>query len=1108
MKLKILSWNVRGANDRSKRKVIKALIRSQKVDLVCLQETKIQEMSQGVIHSLGVGRFLGWGAVDARGAAGGVVVFWDKRVLELVGLEVGIFSISCRFKNCEDGFMWFFTGVYGPTMKRFPSERSRVGRLSGPMRRFSEVLDELALRDMPLQGGPYTWSGGLNGQSWSRLDRFLISEDWENHFSGVSQCTLPRPVSDHFPILLDGGGVRRGPIPFRFENMWLKEEGFKELLRGWWQGFNCSGSYSFVLSEKLKALKVKLKSWNKEVFGKVGENLRMALGRVSFWDDQERQRTLNEQELEARKEAKEEFKKWAIMEEISWRQKSRQIWLKERDKNTGFFHKMANSNSRRNCLKKIKVRGVWLSDEQDIQRGVVRAYQDLLSDPGGWHPSMSSLEFDSIGREEAARLEEMFSVEEVYLALSELNGDKAPGPDGFPIAFWQFCWDFVKDEIMGFFKDFFERGKFVRSLNSTFLVLVPKKGGAEDLRDYRPISLVGGLYKILAKVLANRLKKVVGKVVSSAQNAFVEGRQILDAALIANEAIDSMLKGDEAGVLCKLDLEKAYDHINWDFLMLVMQKMGFGEKWAGWIRWCISTASFSVMINGSPVGFFQSTRGLRQGDPISPYLFVLGMEALSCLINKAVRGGFLSGCKLSGRGGNGIQVSHLLFADDTLVFCKDSQDQMVVLSWLLMWFEAISGLNINLEKSEILPVGSVENAEVLASELGCKVGSLPSTYLGLPLGAPHKSVVVWDGVEERMRKRLALWKRQFISKGGRLTLIRSTLASMPIYLMSLMRIPRVVRLRLEKIQRDFLWGGGALEKRPHLVNWDVVRSHKMKGGLGIRNFSILNRALLCKWSWRFAAERDSFWKLVISSKYGEEEGGWISCEVREGYGVGLWKEIRKEGVLLFKNVSFTVGDGRKVKFWKDIWCGNTPLCEAFPSLFAFAVSQDAWVEDCWDYMGDAGGWNPCFSRSFNDWELEAVASLLSVLQGKRLNVGMEDSVVWNASKNGSFSVKSLYNTLDSGGAVPFPWRIIWSPCVPTKVGFFAWEASWGKVLTQDHLKRRGWSLANRCFLCCDDEETINHILIHCPKAKIRSVGRFGGQPPFVYFGRCGKQEIG
>ena len=157
-----------------------------------------------------------------------------------------------------------------------------------------------------------------------------------------------------------------------------------------------------------------------------------------------------------------------------------------------------------------------------------------------------------------------------------LAQDKAPGPDGFTMAFWLFCWDIVTIEIKGFFKEFHERGGFVKSLNATFLVLVPKKGEAEDLKDFRPISLVGSLYKLLANVLANRIKKVMGKVISESQNAFVEGgRQILDAVLIANEAVDSRLKDNVGGVLCKLDIEKAYDHVSCSFLLAVLKKMGF-----------------------------------------------------------------------------------------------------------------------------------------------------------------------------------------------------------------------------------------------------------------------------------------------------------------------------------------------------------------------------------------------------------------------------------------------------------------------------------------------------------------------------------------------------
>ena len=157
---------------------------------------------------------------------------------------------------------------------------------------------------------------------------------------------------------------------------------------------------------------------------------------------------------------------------------------------------------------------------------------------------------------------------------------------------------------MNFFREFHDSGCFVRSLNATFLVLIPKKGGVEGLKDFRPISLVGALYKWLTKVLANRLKGVLAKVISTSKNVFVEGRQIMDAVLIANEVIGSILKRNRGAILCKLNIEKTYDNVEWYFLLAVLEKMGFGEKWCRWIKWCLSTTRFSVLVNGTPTRFF------------------------------------------------------------------------------------------------------------------------------------------------------------------------------------------------------------------------------------------------------------------------------------------------------------------------------------------------------------------------------------------------------------------------------------------------------------------------------------------------------------------------
>ena len=205
MKLRILSWNVRGANNSSKRKVIKAMIRNQRVNLFCLQETKIQAMTEGLVRSLGIGRFLNWSTLDAQGSVGGILICWDKRSLEVMEMEVGNFSISCRMRNVEDGLVWMFTGVYGPFSREEREwmweeigaihgiwedpwclggdfnatlslrERSNQGRLTSAMRRFAQVVDEPELIDLPLQGGVLSWSRGRNNQAWARLDRFLVT---------------------------------------------------------------------------------------------------------------------------------------------------------------------------------------------------------------------------------------------------------------------------------------------------------------------------------------------------------------------------------------------------------------------------------------------------------------------------------------------------------------------------------------------------------------------------------------------------------------------------------------------------------------------------------------------------------------------------------------------------------------------------------------------------------------------------------------------------------------------------------------------------------------------------------------------------------------------
>ena len=354
-------------------------------------------------------------------------------------------------------------------------------------------------------------------------------------------------------------------------------------------------------------------------------------------------RALTEEEKVEKSNLSIEWEKYSLLEEINWRQKSRVTWLKEGDKNTKYFHSVANSHRRNNSIRQISIDGELSSTQDVIKAHICSFYRNLYTEEFHCRPLLDGLKFNVIQGEDASWLERPFEEDEVTLVVRNMNGDKSPGPDGFPMSFFHACWQVIKSDLMAVFVEFYDTVSLERSLNATFLTLIPKKANASEVRDFRPISLLGSVYKIVAKVLANRLSTVLGHLVSSPQNAFMKGRQITDSVLIANEILDSRLKDKLPRIICKLDIEKAYDHVNWHFLLYLLDRCGFPGKWFHWIHYCISTVCFSILINGNPEGFFGSSRGIRQGDPLSPFLFVLIMEALSRMMSKAVEEGLLSG---------------------------------------------------------------------------------------------------------------------------------------------------------------------------------------------------------------------------------------------------------------------------------------------------------------------------------------------------------------------------------------------------------------------------------------------------------------------------------
>ncbi|RVW96808.1 Transposon TX1 uncharacterized 149 kDa protein [Vitis vinifera] len=895
---KILSWNTRGLGSKKKRRIVRRFLSTQNPNIVMLQETKRETWDRRFVSSVWTGRRVEWVALPACGASGGIVILWDSSKFECTEKVLGSFSVTVKFNS------------------------GRVACLTPPLR-----------------NAAFTWSNMQADPICKRLDRFLFSSEWDTFFSQSFQEALPRWTSDHSPICLETNPLKWGPTPFRFENMWLLHPEFKEKFRVWWQECTSEGWEGHKFMRKLKFVKLKLKEWNIMTFGDLKERKKLILTDLSRIDLIEQEGNLNPDLVLERTLRRKELEDVLLKEEVQWRQKSRVKWIKEGDCNSKFFHRVATGRRSRKFIKSlISERGETLNNIEDIYEEIVNFFGNLYSKPVGESWRVEGIDWVPISGESGVWLDRSFTEEEVRMAVFQLNKEKAPGPDGFTIAVYQECWDVIKEDLTRVFLEFHTNGVINQSTNVTFIALVPKKSQSFKISDYRPISLVTSLYKIIAKVLSGRLRKVLHETISGSQGAFVEGRYILDAVLIANEVVDEKRRSGEEGIVFKIDFEKAYDHVDWGFLDHVLQRKGFSQKWRSWIRGCLSSSSFAILVNGNAKGWVKASRGLRQGDPFSPFLFTLVADVLN----------------------------------DTIFFSKASMEHLQNLKIILLVFGQVSGLKINLEKS---------------------------TISGLPLGGNPKTIGFWDPVVERISRRLDGWKKAYLSLGGRITLIQSCLSHIPSYFLSLFKIPASIASRIEKMQRNFLWSGAGEGKKDHLVRWEVVSRPKESGGLGFGKISLRNIALLGKWLWRLPRERSGLWHKVIVSIYGTHPNGWDANMVVRWSHRCPWKVIAQVFQEFSPFVRLVVGNGERIRFWEDLWWGNQSLCSQFADLYRVISVKNLTVSNV---LGNSFplAWNLNFRRNLTDSEIDLLQRLMSSLSSVRFSPSLADSRAWSLSSSG------------------------------------------------------------------------------------------------------------
>ncbi|KAL0455324.1 UNVERIFIED_CONTAM: hypothetical protein Slati_0871600 [Sesamum latifolium] len=756
----------------------------------------------------------------------------------------------------------------------------RAAETGASMEEFRESITTAELVHLPCTGCPFTWHNCSEGSRslWKRLDRMLVNEMWLVKWPYASYLSALPSTSDHSPLILLGTASNKDPIPFRFDNFLAEQPNFLDSVKQIWR-HQIHGTSMYGVTCKLKSLKTTFRAQHKEK-GDLADNVRKA---KAFLDiAQALFDSYKEDYLLVLVQCCRLVYCAAIKIENSMlQQRAKLHWLKYGDQCSKLLFRKINGRRAQQRVFQITTQsGQLLTDMPQVTAEFVSFFQNLLG--ANRRRRELNLTFLQQGlkhvltREEGEGLIAPVSMAEIKEAFFDISIDSAPGLDGYPSLFFKAAWPEIGNEVCAAVTEFFQSGRLLKQINATLLTLIPKVQLPTCISDYRPISCCNVIYKAITKIMVKMMQRVLHLLIHYSQNAFVPGRSISDNILLAQE----LLAGYNQSKLpprctIKIDIQKAYDSVEWNFLLEGLRVFNFPPKFIAWIE------------------------QVRVADHFQYHWK----------------------CKELG-------LLNLCFADDVLLFCKGTVQSVQVIRDALAEFATMSGLQISPMKSQIILSRSVQTKrQQILDMMGFQEGTLPIKYLGVPLVSSRLSRADCHPLIQKVDRRLAGWNHLTLSFAGRVQLIKSVLSSLHTYWASAFILPKAVLKVIEERMRSFLWKG-ASGRGAEKVSWKQICRPKKEGGLGIRQVVYMNQSLMLKYIWCILQEdKRSIWVAWVLRYQLQNQTLWTA---KVSNATWCWKKLVNLSAFIKPGLNYRVGNGYKFKLWLDLWHERIPLIITFP----------------------------------------------------------------------------------------------------------------------------------------------------------------------------------